>query len=174
MSDKKSIWNDAGRAGLVLGGVSVLYLISSSLLSKYLTGSTGAIIAANIINVFLWIIKFGGCIWLMRFFMRKYDCTLKFGSLTAFFSALIYSAFYLAFFLYIEPDMFESVIETLAQNPMMDSNALQALDELKPKMPSYLFFSNLIYCWLFGTIVAAFVSSHAASSNPFNDDEADD
>ena len=45
------------------------------------------------------------------------------------------------------------------------------MEELMPKMPTYAFFANLIYCWLFGTILAAIFSRNISSSNPFIDEQ---
>ena len=51
--------------------------------------------------------------------------------------------------------------------PMMTCETLETLEQIMPKMPTIMFFSNLIYCTLFGIIVTAFVSKNTGSSNPF-------
>ena len=42
------------------------------------------------------------------------------------------------------------------------------LEEMLPKLPTITFFSQFIYCWLFGTVVAAIFSRNIPSSNPFD------
>lgn len=178
MNEKKSIWESAGKAGLVLGGISVAYMIITMLIGK-LDGN-GPAFLLRLLNVVLWIAKFAGCIYLMRFFILKYaesDPTVdnarafRFGTLTALLSALIYAAFYLAYTSFIAPDTFTQALEILQDNPMMDESMMSQMEELMPKMPTYAFFGNLIYCWLFGTILAAIFSRNISSSNPFIDEQ---
>ena len=178
MNEKKSIWESAGKAGLVLGGVSVAYMLITMLTGK-LAGN-GPAFLLGLLNVVLWIAKFAGCIYLMRYFILKFaadDPTVdnsrafRFGTLTALLSALIYSAFYLAYTSFIAPATFTEALEVLEDNPMFDSNMMSQMEELMPKMPTYAFFANLIYCWLFGTILAAIFSRNISSSNPFIDEQ---
>ena len=70
MNEKKSIWESAGKAGLVLGGISVAYMLITMLTGK-LAGN-GPAFLLGLLNVVLWIAKFAGCIYLMRFFILKY------------------------------------------------------------------------------------------------------
>lgn len=98
MNDKNSFWNQAAKAGLVLGGVSAVYL---------------------------------------------------------------------AYNTYIVPEIFDQLMEAYRNMPIMTSETLETIEQIMPKMPTIMFFSNLIYCTLFGIIVTAFVSKNTASSNPF-------
>ena len=178
MNEKKSVWESAGKAGLVLGGVSIAFMLLSMLTGK-LSGSAPAFLL-GLLSVVLWIAKFAGCIYLMRYFILKFaadDPTVdnsrafRFGTLTALLSALLYSAFYLAYTSFIAPDTFTQAMEVLQDNPMIDSNTMSQMEELMPKMPTYAFFGTLIYCWLFGTILAAIFSRNISSSNPFIDEQ---
>ena len=81
--------------------------------------------------------------------------------------ALIYSAVYLAYNTYVIPEIFDQLMERYRTMPMMTSETLETLEQIMPKMPTIMFFSNLIYCTLFGIIVTAFVSKNTGSSNPF-------
>ena len=175
---KNTMLEQAGKAGLVLGGVSVAYMLITMLTGK-LAGN-GPAILLGLLNVLLWLAKFVGCIFLMRLFILKFaqsDPTVdssrafRFGTLTALLSALIYAGFYMAYTSFIDPDMFSEAIEVLQDNPMFDSNTMSQIEEILPKMPTYAFFGNLIYCWLFGTILAAIFSRSVASSNPFIDEQ---
>ena len=58
-------------------------------------------------------------------------------------------------------------MESYRNMPIMTSETLETIEQIMPKMPTIMFFSNLIYCTLFGIIVTAFVSKNTASSNPF-------
>lgn len=180
MNEKVSIWNSAGKAGLALGGVSVVYLLIVQLLSKIGEPSLGLLILINVSTVILWAAKLIFCIYLMRFFMKKYakvdpevdnSKTFRFGFLAALLSALIYAAAYLGYITFIDPDVFAESFEMLRDNPMMDAASLEALDEMLPSMPTYAFFINLIYCTIYGTIVSAFLSRNIPSSNPFDNQQ---
>ena len=56
-------------------------------------------------------------------------------------------------------------------NPMMDSNAMSMMEDMIPRMPTISFFINLIWCWLFGTVLAAIFSRNVSSKNPFIDEQ---
>ena len=96
---RKDLWDGAGKAGLVLGLVSSAYVLISMLLTK-LSGSTGMALVSTLLSFRLWALKFGGCIYLMKLFMTRFAAahpgcdnsdTFRFGMVTAFLSALIFS-----------------------------------------------------------------------------------
>ena len=174
MNEKNTIWERAGKAGLVLGGISILYMLITALTKKLAVDGPSFIL--GLFNFLLWGAKLVGCVYLMRFFILRFageqpeadrSRALNFGVLTAFLSALLYSGVSFAYTSFIAPDMYTEAISLLQDNPMMDSNMLAALDEIAPKMPVYTFFGNLIYCFLFGTILAAIFSNRIAPKNPF-------
>ena len=175
---KRIIWESAGKAGLVLGGVSIVYLLLTMLLGK--VAENGSAILMGLVNGLLWLAKFIACIYLMRLFMRKFAAAepdadrnrvFRFGMITALLSALLYSAFYRAYVSFIAPDTFSQALDILADNPMMDSNSMSAVEEMIPRMPTISFFGNLIYCWLFGTILSAIFSASIRPQNPFTDNQ---
>ena len=176
---KNSMWEHAGKAGLVLGGVSILYMLITMLTGKAAEAGN-AVFLMGLVNVLLWIVKLGLCIFLMRFFILRFamkdpsvdnNRAFRFGMLTALLSALLYSAFYLAYVSFIAPDTFESALEAVQDNPMLDANSMAAIEEMMPKMPTISFFVNLIWCWLFGTVLAAIFSRSVSSKNPFIDEQ---
>ena len=179
MNERNTFWNQAAKAGLVLGGVSVAYLALTYLLSL-VNGEGFVLILMSIIKALLWVAKLFGCIYLMKLFITRYDSLpleegarraspFSFGCLVAFLSALIYSAFYMAYTLYLAPDMIEQVVEVYKTMPQFTSDMIEELENMVPKMPTVLFFTNLVYCTLFGVIVSAFCSGRSKSSNPFNE-----
>lgn len=176
---KNLFWNQAAKCGLMLGAVSALYL-GITHLTSLIQASGFAAILTGLLNALLWVAKFAGCIYLLRMFIFRYSDTaasageesrmpsaFAFGALTAFFSALLYSAVYMAYQMYIVPDLFESVMELYKTMPQMTGEVLDAFERIEPKLPSIMFFSNLIYCTLFGVIVSAIVSKKTNSSDPF-------
>ena len=174
MAEKNIIWESAGRAGLALGGVSILYVLCALLVGKI----PGPAFIGSLLGFVLWLCKFCACIFLMRFFMLRFSQAdpvadnarvFRFGMLTALFSALIYSAFYLAWTSIIQPDTFRDAMEMLQDNPMLGADAMDQIEEMIPRMPTVAFFMNLVYCWLFGTVLAAIYSRNIPPQNPFAD-----
>ena len=180
MAEQKNIlWEHAGKAGLVLGGVSILYMLCTMLTGK-VAESGSAVFLMSMINLLLWVAKLAACIFLMRFFMLRFsqaDPTadnarvFRFGMAVALLSALLYSAFYLAYVSFIAPDTFEQALSMLEDNPMMDSNSLSAIEDMIPKLPTISFFVNLVWCWLFGTVLSAIFSRNIPPQNPFVDEQ---
>jgi hypothetical protein len=58
--------------------------------------------------------------------------------------------------------------------PMMDSNTIEQMDQMLEMMPQLTFFSNLIYCFLYGTILSFILSRNIPSRNPFADRSSDE
>ena len=173
---KNSMLEQAGKAGLVLGGVSIVYMLLTMLTGK--AAENGPAFLLGLVNVLLWIVKLVACIYLMRFFILRFAASdptvdnsraFRFGTLTALLSALLYSAFYLAYVSFIAPDTFEEALSMLTDNPMIDSNTMSAIEDMIPRMPTMSFFFNLIWCWLFGTVLAAIFSRNISSKNPFDE-----
>ena len=49
----------------------------------------------------------------------------------------------------------------------LDSNSLNALDTVESIMPQVMFFSNLVYCFLYGTVLSAVLSRNIPPRDPF-------
>ncbi len=171
---QKDMWNTAGKAGLVLGLISTAYL--------FITKWTGQAEMPGFVSILLsgllWCIKFGGCIWVMMFFMKKYCAenpdadsrrTRRLGSMMAFLSALVFSAFSLADVTLISTDFYTEQIEQIMQTaaPMLDSNSLSEVEDIMDKLPQITFFSNLIYCFVYGSLLGAILSRFIPGNDPF-------
>ena len=171
---KGVLLNNAAIAGLALGAVSTAYLFAVQYLPQIIPSS----IAVSLITTALWIAKFVGCIYILKGFMQRfvdsYDGaqrthTLRLGVLASLFSALIFSAANLANILYISPVAIEQAFnQALSQySSMMDSNTIAAIDSIKEDMPAITFFSNFIYCFLYGMVLSAILSRHVPEADPF-------
>ncbi len=179
--DRHSFWNEAGKAGLALGGVSILYSLLTSLIAN-LGGSTGMAMLISVMNVLLWVAKFVGCIWLMRFFMKKLmndyekvnspQALRRYGTAIALLSALIYSAFTLATLLIAGTEAINEAMAVVMNqySSMLDSNTMAQMDSMMQNLPVITFVTNLIYCFIFGVIVSAILSKNLTSDNPFDEE----
>ncbi len=168
------MWNDAAKVGIVLGLVPLAYLFLTQLVGKGL--GSHAFLAATV-NFLLWLVKFVGCIWLMMFFMRRFAAarradnseTFRFGCIVAICSALIVAAGSLANVLLINPDAVSSQFNDALENygSMLDSNSQAVLVRIQDILPQLTFFSNLVYCFLFGLVLSYILSRNIPPRNPF-------
>ncbi len=176
MSDKNSFWNSAAIAGLILGAVSIIYMVVTALLGKVQSDTFGVNMIVSVGSLVLWVAKFAGCIYLMKFFMLRFfadnpeaDNRLmrRFGRMVALLSALVFAAFNLAYYLYIDTSTFSETIKLLGETGLYNSAQMALLEEMVPLMPTYSFFGQLIYCWLFGTVVSSIFARNIPPRNPF-------
>lgn len=179
--NNKNIWNPAGIAGLALGGASTAYMF----LTQWTSSSDMPAILSVVLTTLFWLAKFGGCIWLMLYFMKKFACenpeadnstTFRFGLVSSLLSALIFAAASFANIAFISADLFDAQIESMLQQmaPMMDSNSLNMIDKVTANMPQISFFTNLVYCVIYGTVLSAILSRNIPSKNPFADYKPND
>ncbi|MBO4446653.1 MAG: DUF4199 family protein [Bacteroidales bacterium] len=167
MSNNRTTWDHASKAGLALGGVSILYFTINSL-----TASSNILLA--ILNIGLWAAKFWFCIFLMKKFMQAFAAAspdadnarvFRFGVLTSLLSSLVYSSYYLAWVLFIQPDVFADALSTMSAR--MPAAAADQMSQMMDKMPQMTFFANLCYCFVFGVILAGILSRNIPSRDPF-------
>lgn len=175
MKNSNIDWNAAGLAGLALGGVSIAYQLLSHLLMK--ADSAFLMFSGNTI---LWTAKFVGCILLMKMFLKRHYrsegdegiSTFKYGMLIAALSSLVYSAFYFIYVRYIASGLFDEAFAIMMErySSFMDSASLEQLENVKPDLPVITFFSNLIYCFLYGTVLSSILSGSIRYRDPFEED----
>ena len=181
MMNKKTIWNTAGTAGLALGAVSTVCMFAGQYLST-LNFSAGMTTFSGTI---LWIAETGTCIWLMKFFMEKMakenseirnSDTFKMGMATALLSGLILAAITFANIAFISADYYTENVYTLIQqmSSTLDSNSIAAIEKVMDYLPQISFFSTLVQCFIFGTIVAAILSRSIPKKDPFADYKPDE
>ena len=175
------MWEEASKAGLALGLVSTAYLF----ITTFLAGAEMSAFLNMALSFLLWAVKFAGCIWLMLKFMRRFaarnteadnSSTFRFGVITALLSAVIYAAASFANIAYISADMYAEQMNMLMQQmaPMMDSNTMAEMDKTMQNLPQLTFFSNLIYCFIYGAILSAILSRNIPSRDPFADYKPED
>ena len=170
---KKIIWNQACISGAVLGLLSTVLMFASQSMGNLQAG-----FGTLAISTLLWAIKFAGSIWLMMYFMKKlcrnYNNvtgaeTFRFGMATALLSALIYSAAYLANITFINTDIIDETFKAVLQSSagMLDSNSIAMMEKMQENFPQTAFFSNLIYCFLYGTLLSSILSRIIPPRDPF-------
>lgn len=178
---RKELWNAAGQAGLALGAASSVFLF----ISHALTQVELPALLSSVLNFALWAGKFGGCIWLMMFFMKRFAAgnpevdnsrTFRFGMAAALLSALIFSAVSFADVAFISADKYAEMKDLMLQqmSPLMDLNTTSAMEDMLDYLPQYMFFGNLLYCFTYGTVLSAILSRSIPSKDPFADYKPED
>ena len=171
---RKTLWEEAGKAGLALGAVSSAYLF----MTQFIGNIEMPAVVTMLVNTVLWAAKFGGCIWLMMYFMKKFckqhpsvgnGTTYRLGLAISVLSALVYAAASFANTAFISADMINeqyiALMEQLA--PVMDSNSMAQMSEVMENLPQLTFVSNLIYCTIFGCVLSFILSRNIPSRDPF-------
>ena len=175
--EKNTLINLASVSGAVLG----VFTIACTALGNAVAGFENPVLA-SIFNLLVWALKFGGCIYIMRWSMRKLSGsyedvtnrkTFRLGMLSALFSAILVSAYSYIYMGLINPEQLKEAMDNVYQSMsgMMDSNTLAEMQKMEPKMAGISFFSNLIYCFLYGTVLSSILSSNIPSKNPFDNEE---
>ena len=178
---RTNLWNEAGKAGLVLGLVSIIYLVLTHFTGK-IAAAGGLAVLVGTLNFLLWAGKLFLCVWLMRRFLLQYYASypdsdsgrlFRYGTIIALYSAILYSAFYLVYILYIAPESMSAAFDAAMTQyaGKADASALESLENMKSDLPAISLVVNLIWCWLFGTVLSAIFSRKIASGNdnPFNE-----
>lgn len=167
---KKAITDEASRAGLLFGIISGLYIV--------VTGFAKTGILWSLLTMVLWALKFGACIWLMCFMMKricaKYEGvtnsdTFRFGMLTALFSALITAVVAYLAAEFIFPEAMEERMNMAMEmyGSMLDSNSMDMMEKMMDKMPVINLISTFIWCFIYGTALSAIVSGRIPRKDPF-------
>ena len=80
---------------------------------------------------------------------------------------MIFSAFYLLYTTVINPDIYVEALASVkeAYAGIMPSESMEVLDNIN--FATTGFFSQLIYCFLYGTVLSAILSRSIPSRDPF-------
>lgn len=176
-------WNSAAVAGLMMAGVTLAlqYLMM-------LPGSVGGM-GGGFLSIVLWVAKIVGCALFFKYLLKRfvakyrgvgYDGLRKYGLKIGLFSSLIIASL-IAFLVTKVPmdEFMEAFQEAMAQMPAgMDSNSTEAVQQMMPKLPVYLFFFYLVYgCfwgWIFTLMFAKDSLPRDAFGDPAGDGDVDD
>ena len=117
---------------------------------------------------------------LVKYFMKKlvakYDevdntSTFNYGMAMSFLSALIVAAFTLAVASNTDTATVTDSVMQMTNWILggVDSNTQAAMEGIIDNLPTISFFSNLIYCFLFGTLISYIWSRRIPSRDPFKE-----
>lgn len=176
----KAIWNEATKAGLMFGLVSVAY----NYISIYLGSLVGSSFLLNFFaSVGVWLLrvaKIVGLILLMRACMtrltRNYSevtngDTFLLGIAISALSAIIVAGFTLLDCTVLLPTHYQDVMnQVMAElQPSMDANLRSATEDVLSNFSGIMFWSTLFYCILYGVILSRILSRRIPAQDPFAD-----
>lgn len=176
----KAIWNEATKAGLMFGLVSVAY----NYISIYLGSLVGSSFLLNFFaSVGVWLLrvaKIVGLILLMRACMtrltRNYSevtngDTFLLGIAISALSAIIVAGFTLLDCTVLLPTHYQDVMnQVMAElQPSMDANLRSAMEDVLSNFSGIMFWSTLFYCILYGVILSRILSRRIPAQDPFAD-----
>ena len=176
----KAIWNEATKAGLMFGLVSVAY----NYISIYLGSLVGSSFLLNFFaSVGVWLLrvaKIVGLILLMRACMtrltRNYSevtngDTFLLGIAISALSAIIVAGFTLLDCTVLLPTHYQDVMnQVMAEwQPSMDANLRSAMEDVLSNLSGIMFWSTLFYCILYGVILSRILSRRIPAQDPFAD-----
>ena len=173
--DSKTLWNEAGKTGLVFGLFSSVCLGLKE--ASALTGSTFLVQAAAII---LWAVEFFGCILLMKKYMLdlrdKYEDvtmidTYRYGRRIGLLSGLILASVDAVLIMNIPQETVSSVMNDLSSSvtAQLGSNYDTAVEQVVDRLPLYTFIVQWLYCFLYGSLLSAIMSRYIFMQNYFQD-----
>ncbi|MGN1232571.1 MAG: DUF4199 domain-containing protein [Candidatus Cryptobacteroides sp.] len=171
--DRRTMWNEGAGYGMILGVVSGVFIflnMGTAALAE--NGGAGLKMLAVALNAGLWLVKFLACLWLMRFFMLKFVAghkgadnrqSFRLGVIVAMTSAVVYSGINLLNICVISPGTVEEAIKTMMDSfssmPGFSDSDMASIERSMGMYPQIAFFSNLIYCFIYGAIVAKIFST---------------
>ncbi|MBQ9411372.1 MAG: DUF4199 family protein [Bacteroidales bacterium] len=163
-ADNTIVWNEASRAGLLFGAVSVGCLVLKELAT--LSGSAFLVQAAAII---LWAVEFFGCILLMKNVMLRFrdkyegvkmEDTYKLGRRAALLSGLILASAQALFILKMPPETMDTMINEMMSGMQLLSSDRDAVEGALDKLPVLTFIFQWLYCFLYGSVLASIMSRY--------------
>ena len=172
--NKKDFWNEAGKAGLILGAISSAYIFLTQFITS--AGITGFL--STLLSLILWGVKFAGCIYVMMLMMKKFHANnpkatnsnvFRFGMITSLLSAFVFASVSYINVAYISADLIAAQMDAAMQAyaQVMDSNMLAEMEKWTGRLPQLTFVSNMIYCTVYGMVLSFILSRNIPSRDPF-------
>ena len=162
--DTTLLWNEAAKAGALLGLVSI-----SCLVLKELAGMSGSAFLVQAAAIILWAVEFFGCILLMKkvqldlrdkYEAVKMEDTFRLGRRAAMLSGLLLASAQALIILYMPQETMDTLVSEVSQAMSMTSSQMEQVEGMLDKMPLYTFVFQWLYCFLYGTALSSIMSRY--------------
>jgi len=172
--EQSNKWSSAAMDGLYLSLVTIIYSLLFAVWQP----------EGFLIKSLLWVVKFGGCLYLLWLFMKRwsdkfetisYSQSYNYGFLICLFSSIMCACYSYAQVEWLFPDQTAQAIdmakETMAQQGTLDSNTENLMDMMVGNFGRISLFVSLFYYIIFGGIAAAITANFTKKTNPFGKTE---
>ena len=162
--DNTLLWNEAAKAGALLGLVSI-----SCLALKELAGMSGSAFLVQAAAIILWAVEFFGCILLMKKVQLdlrdkyedvKMEDTYRLGRRAALLSGLLLASAQALVILYMPQETMDTLVSEISQSMSMSSSQKEQVEGMLDKMPAITFVFQWLYCFLYGTVLSSIMSRY--------------
>lgn len=162
--DNTLLWNEAAKAGLLFGLVSVSCLALKELAT--LSGSTFLVQTAAIV---LWAVEFFACILLMKKVQLdlrdKYEGvkmaeTFVLGRRAALLSGLLLASAQALIIMHMPEETMDQLVGAVSEAMPMSASQKEQMDGVLDKLPVLTFLFQWMYCFLYGTILSSIMSRY--------------
>lgn len=172
--DRENKWSSAAMDGLYLSLVTIIYSLALSALQP----------ESFIIKSILWIAKFGGCLYLLWYFMKRwsdrfdmitYSQSFNYGFIVCLLSSIMCACYGYVQVEWLFPEQTQEAIalaqEAMAQQGGLDSATENMMNSFYGNFGRVTLFVSLFYYTLFGAIAAAITANFTKRTNPFGEGE---
>ncbi len=172
--EQNNKWSCAAMDGLYLSLVTIIYSLAASAFPT----------AGFLVKTLLWIIKFGGCLYLLWLFMKRwsdrfdtisYSQSYNYGFIVCLLSSVMCACYSYAQVEWIFPGQTEEAIllakEAMVQQGTLNSSTEGLMNSMFNNFGRISLFVTLIYNTLFGAIAAAITANFTKKTNPFGETE---
>lgn len=161
-------WNTAAINGLILSSVTII----SSLLQS-------AFKFEGLLSIVLWMAKFGGCIYLLHYFMKQYSNTLgqvsykesfKYGFLICCFSSIVCACYLFLSLTVLFPESLDAALEqvqAVLATGSYSSQEEEAVMAMMDRLPQITIVSSLIYYIIIGAVMTSIIANFTKKEDPF-------
>ena len=168
MRTNSSFWNSAAINGLLF---SLITIITSLLQSAFNI--------QGILAILLWCVKFGGCVYLLYYYMKQYSNnaeyvtygeSFKYGFALCVFSSIVCACYIFISMTWLFPetvDIAMEQIQTAIATGAYTSEQEDAIFNVADKLPQLTLITCLIYYILIGAVMSSIIANFTKKTDPF-------
>lgn len=160
-------WSAAATSGILLALITIISVLIQTVLEP-----------GKAINFIIWVLKSGGSIWLLLYFIKEYAKPFnlftykdgfRYGLLVAFFSSVICASYSFLHYAVLFPDSIAAQIDQ-AMEMLASSNpdAVDAFEKISPMLPQIIFIFTLIYYTIIGAVASAIIANYTKKGSIFD------
>ena len=172
--ERNSKWSSAAMDGLYLSLVTIIYSLTVAVMQPQ----------GFLVTAILWIAKFGGCMYLLWYFMKKwsnsfetitYSESYNYGFIICLFSSIMCACYSYIQIEWLFPEQTAEAInltkEAMIQQGTLNSTTENMIDKLSSNFGRISMFASLVYYVIFGSIAAAITANFTKKTNPFGESD---